>query len=1210
MPPSSAVAWLRRVCLDDYGYTFAIPAVILASAVLSEAVIRRISFTEIDFQTYVGQAALFLNGERDYAKLDPEGGSGPCVYPAVHLYVYSFFHWLTDGGNNIAPAQHVFAGLSAATNLVVALLYRQAGMPPIAVLPLVLSKRIHSIFLLRMFNDPIAILFVYLALLAAVKSRWTLSALLFSLGLGIKMNVLLFLPGIAAAAFVYTGLVGAVSCMSLVVAVQVLVSLPFTMHDAHAYVSRAFDFSRAFLYVWTVNWRFVPEETFLSQHFAKGLLALHLLLLVLFGLFRWTAIFSDGPQWVIRNLSRKRSALRRPSKIALLCCAFTSNVIGILCSRSLHYQFYSWYFHQVPLLLWFSKLPLAVKLVVPVALEWCWNVFPSTPASSGVLLGCHIMLVIGCFTLPSLTTTGDAAATPSAAREEDEDEVDNLLSSDSQRPSRSQAFDADSDAASQSEDEVAIGREDALQRLAEAKAAKEATERAAFRRRIATRRRLLGLLGRGSLLLRPLLVVLGLALMFVVPHPRSPVSKGTYVDENALQPGQARVYWDYFDVTYADMLSEKVARLGGLGSAERADFVLSELQSYGLDAHRQHYQHGTTSHGQESARNGVNVYARSATPRIDGREAIILTASWRSRWQGHDDPFAPADNATGLDPQGRINVRGVASILALARYLSTQAHLSKDLIFVISDGHLEGIHAWSSAYFGSVSDSLQVDPVATGGSQVWNAISIDYPSDSFSALEVQYEGFDGQLPNMDVINTVVRIAESVAGGMPVDFGAKAARSWLKDPVQKWARGWGVRLRADVEYELGSYEAGVRAALRQVGYGVSGQASGPHGFFQRHHVDAITLYAVPATGPYGFFHMGRLIESFVRSMSNLLERLHHSQFFYLLLNPRRFVPIGTAILIPLFLSISLTISGLALWFAEEKVSKQQREAVLSSLGPAANGELADVQPETPTLGWYRDQVVNKYFATSESEEKVGEKMTEYADALRDSMRPIALALACAGSTVIAGVVALYNCEMLFAESTAKNTKRVSLCSFVGASRQEIQRARLTFFPFSCAMHLQARNVALYRTVFMVLPLAAASILRTRCTLPRARRVGSLLLAFAYLEAGMLVAVLSVLNFALATLLALLAYAALRIASGRPSPTPHQPDAFSWLSSVRAPAVTLFHPVLWMCVLGSSVQAHIEALLTHWKLFHSATVPIVCIAYVPIVLQAVVGVILRA
>lgn len=165
------------------------------------------------------------------------------------------------------------------------------------------------------------------------------------------------------------------------------------------------------------------------------------------------------------------------------------------------------------------------------------------------------------------------------------------------------------------------------------------------------------------------------------------------------------------------------------------------------------------------------------------------------------------------------------------------------------------------------------------------------------------------------------------------------------------------------------------------------------------------------------------------------------------------------------------------------------------------------------------------------------------------------------------------------------------------------------PFALFPLLQAYDVVLYRTVFIVFPIVGAGILRSRCTRNHARRIGSLLLAFAYLQAGMLVAILSVLNFALATLLALLAYAALRIGVKTPSLSSLQPIPFSWLGSLRGPSIVLFHPVVPTWIIGPKFQLHIETLMTHCRLFNSATVPIVCVAYLPIILQAQVGIILR-
>ena len=66
---------------------------------------------------------------------------------------------------------------------------------------------------------------------------------------------------------------------------------------------------------------------------------------------------------------------------------FVCNFIGIAFCRSLHYQFYCWYWHALPYLLWQNaSLPVAVRLLIVGSLEWTWDCnFPATPLSSAVL---------------------------------------------------------------------------------------------------------------------------------------------------------------------------------------------------------------------------------------------------------------------------------------------------------------------------------------------------------------------------------------------------------------------------------------------------------------------------------------------------------------------------------------------------------------------------------------------------------------------------------------------------------------------------------------------------------------------------------------------------------------------------------------------------------------------------------------------------------
>lgn len=70
------------------------------------------------------QVQQYLAGERDYVKI--AGGTGPLVYPAAHVYIYTALYWITDKGKDIRLAQGIFAGLYLSTVALVMLCYRQA----------------------------------------------------------------------------------------------------------------------------------------------------------------------------------------------------------------------------------------------------------------------------------------------------------------------------------------------------------------------------------------------------------------------------------------------------------------------------------------------------------------------------------------------------------------------------------------------------------------------------------------------------------------------------------------------------------------------------------------------------------------------------------------------------------------------------------------------------------------------------------------------------------------------------------------------------------------------------------------------------------------------------------------------------------------------------------------------------------------------------
>lgn len=139
----------------------------------------------------------------------------------------------------------MWLGFYLATLALVLDIYRMAKpCPPWAVLLLGLSKRIHSIFVLRLFNDCVAMLLLYASVSlflrrrvrfacprsplalgsrgpAAPRLQWSIGSLVFSAAVSVKMNVLLFAPGLFVLLMSAVGPAGAFANIALCALLQV-----------------------------------------------------------------------------------------------------------------------------------------------------------------------------------------------------------------------------------------------------------------------------------------------------------------------------------------------------------------------------------------------------------------------------------------------------------------------------------------------------------------------------------------------------------------------------------------------------------------------------------------------------------------------------------------------------------------------------------------------------------------------------------------------------------------------------------------------------------------------------------------------------------------------------------------------------------------------------------------------------------------------------
>ncbi|CDR38740.1 CYFA0S02e05138g1_1 [Cyberlindnera fabianii] len=343
------------------------------------------------------------------------------------------------------------------------------------------------------------------------------------------------------------------------------------------------------------------------------------------------------------------------------------------------------------------------------------------------------------------------------------------------------------------------------------------------------------------------LAIVGVSWLAVLPMDGQ--YRNTYISENALMPSQAYSYFreSEWNILRGYRTQIQNFTMGDISTNMETMRTWLEDVGYKTEIHK--------------GEHGDNLYAIFHAPRGDDTEAIVLGAGY-------------------FNSDGEFNISGMSLALALARYFHRWIVWSKNIIIVIPTDPDHSLREWVNAYHTSLD--------LTGGS-IEAAIMMDYPSasDNFEYIELYYEGVNGQLPNLDLLNVAISVSEHEGPRVSLQGTGKN------------------------ELRVNNYWSRLRILSRGITeLALAGLKTG-HGneAFSGWRVQALTLKAKETEGPFDVTVFGRIPEAVFRSVNNLLEKFHQSFFFYLLLAPRNFVSIGTYLPAAAMFAVAFILSSL-------------------------------------------------------------------------------------------------------------------------------------------------------------------------------------------------------------------------------------------------------------------------------------------------------------
>ncbi|CEF99002.1 Gaa1-like, GPI transamidase component [Ostreococcus tauri] len=354
------------------------------------------------------------------------------------------------------------------------------------------------------------------------------------------------------------------------------------------------------------------------------------------------------------------------------------------------------------------------------------------------------------------------------------------------------------------------------------------------------------------------------------------LARNVFVDENAFLLNGSPATFDEHDGSVAKSYADAFRDIA-LNLTSPSDVFEAKMRwvVHSVDAR------GFESYLTRGVGGSVIAHAIARATRGNGRESLVLmTTIGRG-----------AESADAVT---------IGSALRTFERLGRAEWLAKDLIWVCVDGRdgeeIANAMAWLKKYHSP--DVRGEDETAfERAGTITQAFAFDASGgDAVSAMRVKLEGWNGAYPNQDMFtmfNEVVKLNRVIRLPVTLEEEEEGGNAWERRSD-----------RASV----------AKSAARFMWRAAKGVPTGVHAAFKKHSIDAISIESTVrredhhvVRGSHAYVVIGQTLELTLRACNNLLELLHHSCFYYIMLGPQKFLGIAEYIAPQALMLVSLLLS---------------------------------------------------------------------------------------------------------------------------------------------------------------------------------------------------------------------------------------------------------------------------------------------------------------